>query len=437
MQAQKKRVSWKRQTKTVDGYHVEMIRVPSSDGPKRLAADDCPSGDWAGAALCDPGRLRVVLADVEDKGHAVRRYHETLERHLAVLASPTQWLTNLDADWPPGERFASVGVVEVDTERHEFRSTLAGHPDPILWVPGDAARVLPECRLGLVGLNLGVADAEPIARPFPAGACLVLVSDGVLDAGVGTRRETFGMNRLLAAINSASSASKVASRILKAVTEHVGGAAPEDDVTVVAITRTAAAVSLAAREEQRQRRTALFLRVRDGEPHRFAVLVDELGEVFRRRLHFDEQVRALNSNPADVEDVLQQTFLRIWEHRDRFDPSRGVIDAWAWVIARNAALDVLRLRSRTSPNTSLLDAVEDTRATAPDGELVAAETQQAFTEALERVTDPKARRALELRLVAGLPYAAVSKATGVPVGTVAIWVHRLRRSLRAGALRAA
>jgi DNA-directed RNA polymerase specialized sigma24 family protein len=88
------------------------------------------------------------------------------------------------------------------------------------------------------------------------------------------------------------------------------------------------------------------------------------------------------------------------------------------------------MRSRTSPNATLLDFAEDRHAMDPASNLTATEAQHAFAMALERVTNPIVRRVLELRLVAGLPYAAVTKATGVPHGTVATWVHRFRHSLR-------
>ena len=95
-------------------------------------------------------------------------YHEVLARSLSEPAALTQWLAELDASWPAG-RFASVGVVEVDIGRHEFQVALAGHPDPVLRLPGDAARVLPECRLGLVGVNLGLAQRSRRHARFQRG----------------------------------------------------------------------------------------------------------------------------------------------------------------------------------------------------------------------------------------------------------------------------
>jgi RNA polymerase sigma-70 factor (ECF subfamily) len=186
-----------------------------------------------------------------------------------------------------------------------------------------------------------------------------------------------------------------------------------------------------------RRRTGLFLRARAGERNLFDGLMAELGELLRRLLRCDPRTRVLAKSVEDVEDVLQHTFLRLWEKRDRFDPGKGEIDGWAWVIARNAAVTELRRRGRGGPATTRLEAVADRRAAEPCAELAAAEGRQALTEAVERVANPKVRRALHLRLVEGLSYAAVSQATGVPQGTVASKVHQFRRSLRSGSLRAA
>jgi RNA polymerase sigma-70 factor (ECF subfamily) len=186
-----------------------------------------------------------------------------------------------------------------------------------------------------------------------------------------------------------------------------------------------------------RRRTGLFLRARAGEQNLFGGLVAELSEVLRLRLRCDSRTRALAMIVEDLEDVLQHTFLRLWEKRDRFDPEKGEIDGWAWAIARNAAVTELRRRGRGVPATVRLEAVADRRAVDPSVELAAEEGRQALTEAVERVKNPKVRRALHLRLVEGLSYAAVSQATGVPQGTVASKIHHLRQSLRSGSRRAA
>jgi hypothetical protein len=129
-----------------------------------------------------------------------------------------------------------VGV-EVDTDRHEFQLTPPGPPDPVLRLPGSASRVLPGCRLGLVRDDV---DNEPIVRPFPAGVWLVLVNEGLL-AATRPGGEAFGPHRLLAAVDAARSAPAVADRILEALSRHLDGLNPVDEMTVVVIARTAAA----------------------------------------------------------------------------------------------------------------------------------------------------------------------------------------------------
>src|SRR3954454_15919897 len=45
---------------------------------------------------------------------------------------------------------------------------------------------------------------------------------------------------------------------------------------------------------------------------------------------------------AAADDVVQETFERLWRHAGRFDRGRGSLKAWALRIARNAAIGRLR-----------------------------------------------------------------------------------------------
>src|SRR5438270_2133226 len=50
--------------------------------------------------------------------------------------------------------------------------------------------------------------------------------------------------------------------------------------------------------------------------------------------------------PAGADDVVQETFERLWRHAGRFDAGRGSVEAWTLRIARNAALGQLRRTRR-------------------------------------------------------------------------------------------
>jgi RNA polymerase sigma-70 factor, ECF subfamily len=49
-------------------------------------------------------------------------------------------------------------------------------------------------------------------------------------------------------------------------------------------------------------------------------------------------------DPADADDVLQETFVRVWSRADTYDPSLGSPAAWLTRIARNRAIDRLRAK---------------------------------------------------------------------------------------------
>ena len=50
---------------------------------------------------------------------------------------------------------------------------------------------------------------------------------------------------------------------------------------------------------------------------------------------------------AIVEELAQETFLRAWRSRSRFDERRGRYSTWLFAIARNVARDALERRERT------------------------------------------------------------------------------------------
>lgn len=58
-----------------------------------------------------------------------------------------------------------------------------------------------------------------------------------------------------------------------------------------------------------------------------------------------------------ADDAVQDTFLRLWDMRDRLDEYRS-LDAFATVVCRNVSLDSVRARR---PQTSLEDAADPCR----------------------------------------------------------------------------
>jgi RNA polymerase sigma-70 factor (ECF subfamily) len=138
---------------------------------------------------------------------------------------------------------------------------------------------------------------------------------------------------------------------------------------------------------------------------------------------------------ADVEDVLQETFLAVWRGARGYRPAGqgGAAGGWLWGIARRQAALLLR---RRGPATAELPAV-----------LVAGGPQHAddpAESALVRADLDRAVAALgpaggaerevwRLMYVEDRPVAEVAELMGVPEGTVKSRAHRARQLLR-GAL---
>jgi RNA polymerase sigma-70 factor, ECF subfamily len=124
-----------------------------------------------------------------------------------------------------------------------------------------------------------------------------------------------------------------------------------------------------------------------------------------------------------AEEVLQESFVAVWQRAGDYDPARGSAMGWLVTIVRHSAIDQLRRssarpESHSAPEEALLALVSPDSA---DSRVELGALQRCLDE-LE--LDP--RRAVLLAYCYGLSRDELASRLAVPVGTVKSW---LRRSL--------
>lgn len=129
---------------------------------------------------------------------------------------------------------------------------------------------------------------------------------------------------------------------------------------------------------------------------------------------------------AEVEDVLQETFLAAWRSAATYTP-QGAAAGWLWGIAQRQA--ALMLRHGGPATVPLLDHEPGSAEDPAEAVLARAELAAAMT-ALGAPGGPE-REVWRLMYVEDRPVAEVAVLTGVPEGTVKSRAHRARRLLRA------
>lgn len=160
-------------------------------------------------------------------------------------------------------------------------------------------------------------------------------------------------------------------------------------------------------------------------PEQFAALFDR----YAAQLHH-YAARRLGSSAAD--DVVAETFLAAFRHRDRYDPNRRCARPWLYGIAttliarqRRGEVRLYRALARTG-----LDPVGEPVDERVVAQLAARAQRRALGEALARL--PQGERDVLLLVAWGeLSYEEVARALGVPLGTVRSRLHRARARVRA------
>lgn len=148
----------------------------------------------------------------------------------------------------------------------------------------------------------------------------------------------------------------------------------------------------------------------------------------------------MTRNPADAEDLVQETYLRAYRGFGGFKEGTN-LKAWLYRILSNTFINIYRAKQRRVEEAQLDDVEEyslyrrigglesEMASRTPEAEILDAMPEEVVKAALEDLPE-QFRLAVLLADVEGFSYKEISEITEVPVGTVMSRLHRGRKRLQ-------
>jgi len=171
----------------------------------------------------------------------------------------------------------------------------------------------------------------------------------------------------------------------------------------------------------------------DAQPDRLAALLARAG--LGERAAFEELYRATSAKLFAVslrivrerplaEDVLQDSFVAIWNHARDYAPAKSAPVTWMAAIVRNRSLDVLRRGAREvrDVDDALAANLVDESASA-SGEAEARREREGLRACLEKL-DGDQRQSIALAFFHGLSHSELAAHLRRPLGTVKTHIRR-------------
>jgi RNA polymerase sigma factor (sigma-70 family) len=134
---------------------------------------------------------------------------------------------------------------------------------------------------------------------------------------------------------------------------------------------------------------------------------------------------------ATAEDVAQETFVRAWRHARSYDPRRGRVATWLLTIARNLAIDVIRVKKAEPLDPDLVASkLQQAGVAGSTADQGSAPEERLRVRAAIAELPPEQRRALFLAAYLGRTAREIAEVEGVPLGTAKTRIRAAMLKLR-------
>ena len=134
-------------------------------------------------------------------------------------------------------------------------------------------------------------------------------------------------------------------------------------------------------------------------------------------------------NPTEAEDVVQETMIKVWNRRDRWDELES-IEAFCLTICRNISLD--KVKKAENQNQSLMDEHDtpDNSYTSNPEEQAMQQDRIALIRRLINTLPEKQRSCMQLRDFEGKSYKEIAKILAISEEQVKINIFRARQTIK-------
>ena len=133
----------------------------------------------------------------------------------------------------------------------------------------------------------------------------------------------------------------------------------------------------------------------------------------------------ITMNRAEAEDVVQDTLLKVWEHREEWEQINN-LEAFAIATCRNRALDVMK---RAGRNTEKLDEMAHFSSRTPQEQLEADEQISLVNRLMDDLPEVQ-RTIMLLRDIEGKTYQEIAQALDISETQVKVYLHRARTKIK-------